>query len=247
MMGMVRSLPVVSAPRNFILDPARMAAKPPARRRATNLYPTLRLATTAATLLFMIVFAGDLIMSQALSAPAAQPVTLLSEPAMQPTSAAAARAAQPTSAPETFDSQQAPAEATQVTQPTAPPEIARSTDAITEGATPPSAGPGPAAPGPGAGGAVAPPETPTEPLTNTLVISTPTLEPSPTPAAIGEAPPAPEVLSSEAEEQANRDLYSYGDEEASPEPLGPVRIVEIGLAVLIVLLGTATILAWRAS
>src|SRR5512144_2412840 len=64
MVAALRAMPVVKAPRSFVL-PRAMAKQP--RRSLFSLYPALRLATVVAALAFVVLFAGDLLISRSSS------------------------------------------------------------------------------------------------------------------------------------------------------------------------------------
>jgi len=127
MLGLVRSLPAVPAPRNFILDPARYGAR--SRRVARRLYPTLRLATALAAVILACAVSLDLAtqvrlpsfgFGAAAPAPQSQPVV-----ATAPQQSLAAAATTPAEPGETDGQRKAQATAPDAlppaTQPTAPP------------------------------------------------------------------------------------------------------------------------------
>ncbi len=100
MVAALRVMPVVKAPRSFVL-PREMAKQP--RRSFLSLYPALRLATVVAAMAFVVLFAGDLLISQSMGGKAPQSI-----PAAAPAPAvlqapAAPRAAAPTQAPATAE------------------------------------------------------------------------------------------------------------------------------------------------
>lgn len=255
MMGLVRSLPPVPAPRNFILDPARVG-KPARARQAARWYPTLRLATTLATALLIVVFAGDLIFSQALRMPTAIPavapfrsaedggaeLTLPAQPTAAPLIATAAPPPEDQSAPgptmEAAAPQLAAAPTAQGDAAQQPPAMEKSTAEV-EGATPVPSGPmAPAASAVGGGRGADTQATPSMVGPgNPTPAPTPTVEPSPIPPAPTATPPV-EVGQAPPEAPPGAPYAA---------PISTLRIVEIGLAGLVVLLGLATILARRSA
>lgn len=264
-LGLVRSLPPVPAPRNFLLDPAKYG-RPAHVRRAARWYPTLRLATTLATALLILVFAADLILSQALTptfraaAPAAAPqVATTGQGVRQKTDAVEATVPP---APEVFSATAPTAQPMLAAQPTPPsgeadqlPSAAAGEQAP-EGAlavTPaPATRLGPAAAGADAGGLETgqpPTSGPTEPAptpTAEAPAATPTLLP-PTPVEVGQAPPQAPLPAPGEPSQESAPMYTPEGPPQPPLPSSLLRAIEIGLAVLVVLLVGATILAWRAT
>src|SRR5512143_1701340 len=79
MVAALRAMPVVKTPRSFVLP--REMARPP-WRSFLSLYPALRLATVVAAMAFVVLFAGDLLISRSSGAstppsiPAAAPVAM---------------------------------------------------------------------------------------------------------------------------------------------------------------------------
>src|SRR5512145_1714908 len=61
MIAALRAMPVVKAPHSFVL-PRELARQP--KRSFLSLYPALRLATVAAALAFVVLFAGDVLLNQ---------------------------------------------------------------------------------------------------------------------------------------------------------------------------------------
>jgi len=269
MLGMVRSLPTVPAPRNFILDPARYGAR--ARPRpAARLYPTLRLATALATLVLLVVFAGDLITQVALPFGAAAPAP--PQPANESDrgtrTLAAATAAPPGQPVPQAVPQTAVSPAVQPTQPPAPPTQALETQAqptavakaagpqVKASPSPPAAG-RPSSQPPAAGGGQtdmsatpnpAAPSLAAVPATPLPTPATPTVAPSPvppTPTALPSPVPPTGVAVSQApagpQEQPPATAYQ-GERSVRPNPW---RIAEAGLVALVIVLAAATILARR--
>ena len=68
MVAALKAMPVVKAPRSFVL-PREMAKQP--KRSIFAWYPTLRLATALAAIAFVVLFAGDLLISRSGSGGAA--------------------------------------------------------------------------------------------------------------------------------------------------------------------------------
>ncbi len=96
MVAALRAMPAVKAPRSFVL-PREMARQP--RRSFLSLYPALRLATVVAAMAFVVLFAGDLLISQSsgASAPPSIPAEAPAPAAMQ--APEAARQVAPTQEP----------------------------------------------------------------------------------------------------------------------------------------------------
>lgn len=98
MVAALRAMPVVKAPRSFVL-PREMARSP--RRSIFAWYPALRLATVLAALAFVVLFAGDLLISRSggnalqMSIPAAAPAPRAEKPAAAMPAPAPTFAAQP--------------------------------------------------------------------------------------------------------------------------------------------------------
>jgi hypothetical protein len=210
-----RSLPMVKAPRSFVL-PRSMARRHASRRSILAWYPALRLATVAVTVAFVLVFAGDALSPRRAvfntNIPSAANVPQLSA-AAQPT-AVALNAAPP----------EAPTAAPQVP---APQSLA---GVLPTATTTASAGANLASV---ARSAVI---TPTrEAITATTdqtaeVASAPIVQPT--------AAAAPKVVTSAAP-TANQ----VGAVEQVPAlTIDPLRLIEIVLGVLVIILGTATLI-----
>lgn len=259
-LGLVRSLPTVPAPRNFILDPARYG-RPARMRQVARWYPALRLATTLATALLILVFAADLIIGQALTpafraAPAAAPQIATAEPkAGQMTAAVEATAP---SAPEESAGLAPTPQPMLAAQPTQPPLGADQLPPAAEGEQAPQVTPAPATRlGPAAQAADTsgletgeqPTPGPTEPE-HTPTAETPAATPMPlppTPAEVGQVPPQAPPPAPGQPPQEFTSLYTQEEAPQPPLPTALLRAIEIGLAVLVILLVGATILAWRAT
>jgi hypothetical protein len=105
----LRAMPVMKAPRSFVLP--REMARPP-RRSFLSLYPALRLATVVAAMAFVVLFAGDLLISRSSGANAPQFI-----PAAAPAPAALQV---PEAAPTAAPTPEAAAAKTAATEATAP-------------------------------------------------------------------------------------------------------------------------------
>src|SRR5512136_372094 len=115
MVGALRAMPVVRAPRSFVL-PREMALQP--RRSFLSWYPALRLATVIAAMAFVVLFAGDLLISRSsgASAPsipdaAPAPAAMQAPQAAPPAAPPAAPTQEPAAAKTAADTAVAPAEA----------------------------------------------------------------------------------------------------------------------------------------
>jgi hypothetical protein len=260
MLGLVRSLPPVPAPRNFLLDPAKYG-RPAHVRQAARWYPTLRLATTLATALLILVFAADLILSQALTptfraaAPAAAPqVATAGQGARQKTDAVEATVP-PT--PAEFSAPAPTAHPMLAAQPTPPSGEADQLPSAAAGEQAPEGAlavtPAPATRlGPAAAGAATDGLETGQPLTSgpTEPAPTPTAEApaaTPMPAEVGQAPPQAPLPAPGEPSQESAPAYTPEGPPQAPLPPSLLRAIEIGLAVLVILLVGATILAWRAT
>ncbi len=260
MLGLMRSLPTVPAPRNFILDPARYG-RPAHVRRVARWYPALRLATTLATALLILVFAADLIIAQALT-PASRTIAPLAAPQI---ATAGQEARQKTDrvgatvppAPEGLSAPAPTAAPLLAAQPTLPPGEADQLPPAAEGEQAPvmpapTTRLGPSAQGADAGGLETgeqPTPGPTGPEhtpTPEAPAATPTPVPA-TPAEVGQAPPQAPPLAPGQPPQESTSLYTQEGAPQPPVPTALLRAIEIGLAVLVILLVGATILAWRAT
>jgi hypothetical protein len=270
-MALVRDLPPVPIPRNFIL-PQTVAARsrpvPPPRHRRAWAAPLLTAATAFASLLFVIVLVGDLLFLGVggLSAPAAEPQMEAPRVAVEPSlvseaveveemvgeEVAAEEVAQP-GVISTSTLLPMPTEAPPAAMPTATTaEAERYNTGTPEGidATVPALG---------GGGepveedtALAPPASPstveaaavapTALATATAIAEKDAGDAEPTPSAVAEvAPPAEEEEAEEA-----------GDERGAPEgetALAQVtlwRVLEVTLGLTVLVLALATVWAWRA-
>ena len=218
MVAALQAMPAMKAPRSFVL-PREMAK--PARRSFLSLYPALRLATVIAAMAFVVLFAGDLLISRTHGAgtPPAIPAAAPAPVALQAPEAA------PPAAPT-----QAPAAAEAPTSEAAAP--VRS-----------------AAPAAGAAAPLSATEALTESTAMSLPATTPeatasadkALQPQmklgATPNSAGRPLAQQALPRAEQPPQANR-------AETAPAT-DPLRIVEIALLVLVVVLGLATLIARR--
>ncbi len=218
MVAALRAMPALKAPRSFVLP--REMARPP-RRSFPSLYPALRLATVVAAMAFVVLFAGDLLISRSRGASAPQSV-----PAAAPAPVAIqAPAAAPPAAP---------------TQEPAAAEAATSAAAAPVRSAAPAAG---AAAPPSATAAV------TESAAMSLPAATPEAtasadKASPAQAKPGATPnPAGRLLDQQALRAAPQSLQA-NRAEAAPA-IDPLRVVEIALLALVVVLGIATLVARR--
>jgi hypothetical protein len=89
MMAALRAMPAVKAPRSFVLP--RETAKQP-RRSFLSWYPALRLATVIAAMAFVVLFAGDVLISRSSGASAPPSIPASVPAAMQAPEAAPAAA-----------------------------------------------------------------------------------------------------------------------------------------------------------
>jgi predicted anti-sigma-YlaC factor YlaD len=235
MVAALKAMPIVKAPRSFVL-PREMAKQP--KRSIFAWYPTLRLATALAAIAFVVLFAGDMLISRsgsggvALSVPMAAPAPQLEQ------ATTAMRVAAPTAV-----AQAAPTEA---------PAPAANNSAATEPSV--AAAPPAAAPSMTAGAAAKSVSTDTATLTDTaatmLAASTPTLEVT----AVAAAPQPPLEVTPEpaADAQAKRAATSAVEQPVSvpvavaPAPtIDPLRVIELVLLGLVIVLGAAMLIARR--
>lgn len=236
MIAALKAMPAVKAPRSFVLP--RETAKQP-RRTIFDWYPALRLATVVAAVVFMIVFAGDLLTTRS----AGQPVSM-SIPAAAPVNQAAPMA--PSSQDSTAASQPAPA-----------PLMAEQAPAPTAAATASAAGGVP----PAAKAMPSENASASEPMTATandaqaatdLAAMTATPEATAIAAAsqakrTAITTPVPESASAaEGQTTASAVEQAVPTTSAAAAPaFDPWRIVEIALLVLIGVLAVATVIARR--
>lgn len=215
----LRSLPKLRVPRNYTLTP-EAAGKP--RRSFTPLFPVLRLATALATVLFAFVVGVDMMGR-------ASPITAMTAPVEEP--AAAELYAQATPAPE-FGVAQAPSEPPAPEATPAPTEDAPAlpADARSKSGTPESTAPF-------GGGGGSPPATESTPPS---IAAVPQL--TETPPGVEDIAPGAEAESLSAPATA----LSEPDAQRQAAPVRPGLLsLEIGLGALALLLGAATVWAWR--
>jgi len=162
MVAALQAMPALKAPRSFVL-PREMAKQP--KRSFLSLYPALRLATVVAAMAFVVLFAGDLLISQSgggsalQSIPAAAPApvamqaqaapTQEPEAAELPSAAATApveQAAPPAGASAKLSETAVVTEAAALSMPTATPEATAVADASNQSRMMLSATPEPAEP-----------------------------------------------------------------------------------------------------
>jgi hypothetical protein len=269
--ALVRDLPSVSVPRNFIL-PRTMAARPrPVRPRRAWAAPLLTAATAVVSLVFVVVLAGDLLLSglgRQAFAPAAEPVLEAEAPqvalAPSPTGEeVVAEAVVEAEAEEEVEVEKAVPAATAPAMPTeAPLEAAPEATARaerTDAGTPE----GVEAPAPGMGGG-GPTEQPTAPTPTAVpsVAEGPTAPaPTPGPPEAEEAAAAPTALATatttpgqvapraaeEVEPQAAESGRGAPEREgAQVAAIPPWRLLEAILGLTALGLALATVWAWRA-
>ncbi len=229
MVAALRAMPVVKAPRSFVL-PREMAKQP--KRSIFAWYPALRLATALAALAFVVLFAGDLLISRSgsggavLSIPAAAPAPQLEQSA-------------------------------EVRQAPAPTVVAQSTSTGTPApvasnyaATEPSVA---AAPSMAAGAVAKSAPTETITLTDSAVVTLSMLTPTPAMTAVAAAQPTlaatPEPA---AEAQAERSAASAVEQPITTTVVAPaapmidlLRVIELALLGLVIVLGAAMFIARR--
>ncbi len=267
--ALVRDLPPVPIPRNFILPPtmaARPRPAPSARpRRALRAKPQdkawaapfLTAATSVASLLFVIVLAGDLLLSRVgrlafapASAPlpeAEAPKTELTPPLVEELEAG--KTAHPTAAPiATPLPMEAPVEAPLET--TAEAERGAVVTPKVTASPAPAMGGGPieetAAPAPAPSPAEAEELTAAPTMATAAAVAEEEDEGSaePTPSVVIEPPPS-EVEEEEADAAEDRQ-DAPESEITEPVTISPWRVLEIGLGLTTLGLALATVWAWRA-
>ena len=237
MVAALRAMPVVKAPRSFVL-PREMARSP--KRSAFAWYPALRLATVLAALAFVVLFAGDLLISRSggtalqMSIPAAAPAPRVEKPAVVMPAAAPTMAAQPAAPTPAASS----AIATETGVAGAPPA-----DSLAAGGAPTANGPVKAE--------VAVSQTATMTKSLAAMRSVPTATPEMTESAVAqqaarEATPEPtaEALADQTEPAALPPAAATTTAPAAPV-IEPLRLIELALLGLVIVLGTAMFLARR--
>jgi hypothetical protein len=270
--ALVRDLPRVAVPRNFIL-PQTMAARPrpvPLRSRRL-LAPLFTAATSIAVLLFVVVLVGDLLSAatgrRLALAPAAAPaeerqaVMITAQVELQDTGTSATAPALAVEAPaEEAGEEDRLGQGTLVATSSPPPSAPAAAGAAPEEGT--SAGmapPQPAAPAFGALGTPAPTPTPaaemeraspvTVPSAEGAVAATPSL-PTGEGYNVGPAPTEAAKLVPSAGEGGEAALEGERFERetgaAGRVPVSPWRAPEIALGLAALALGAGTVWAWRA-
>ena len=226
MVAVLHTLPMVKAPRSFVL-PREMERQP--KRSILAWYPALRLATAAALVAFVLVFAGDLLRTGTYVAN----VPNAAAPASQAMEAPAASSAAPTAAP-----------AMKLAAPSSPAPQATyqlSAPAVASGAANQSTLTSPTATAPateGAGAAADRQLTVTTPATVTLPLvaaAAPTIEA--TPSAAHER--------SAAQPPSSGQSTTTGLVQPTAPATDPLRVIEIALTALVVILFAATLIARR--
>jgi len=215
----LKAMPAVKAPRSFVL-PREMAKQP--KRSIFAWYPALRLATALAAIAFVVLFAGDVLISRsgsgggALSVPAAAPA-----PQME-------QAAAP---------MQAPA-ATEVPEP----EVSNTAAAVAPGAAAMA----------GAAAKAIPTETVTLTDTTTTMLAAPTPTLEVTAVAAAPQPPLEATPEPAADAQAKRAATPAIEQPVAapaivaPAPMiDPLRIIEITVLGLAIGLGITTLIVRR--
>jgi anti-sigma factor RsiW len=225
MIAALKAMPAVKAPRSFVL-PREMARQP--QRSFLSLYPALRLATVVAAMAFVVLFAGDLLISQMGGAGAPQPM-----PAAVPASAVMQA--------------QAPEEARQV----APTQEPAAAETYSDTVAAPLELPAPAAGAAAKAGA-------TEVVTETAMVMTSVPTATPAATAVADAAnqaqmmlsttpePTEPVLEQQATSDAEQPAAASSVVETAPAPtINPLRVIEIALLALVVALGVATLIVRR--
>jgi hypothetical protein len=236
----LHAMPALKASRSFVL-PREMARKP--GRSILMWYPALRLATAVAVVAFIVVFAGDLLASRSgsrtapISIPAAAPASLAvtvqaeaQSTAQDEAQSAGQDAARGVGAANAAEATALPLEAAAPAEPPHPGMVAAAQPTTT--ASEPTS---------------ALPETAADTAMGKAAAVTPTLEA--TAAAGGAANQAGALLADTATPAAAPEPERQATAEAvsSVSPIDPLRLIEIGLLVLIVVLGAATLIARRSA
>jgi len=216
-------MPVVKAPRSFVL-PREMAKQP--KHSIFAWYPTLRLATALAAIAFVVLFAGDMLLSRSgggssafSSVPMAAPAPQQEQAtAMQAPAATMVAAAAPTEAPA--------------------PEFSNTAAATAPGAAPMA-------------GAAAK-TVPTETITVTDATAIAVVTPAMTAVAAAPQPPVEATPEPAADAQAKRAATSAIEQPiaaptaVAPTPtIDPLRVLEIAVLALAIGLGIATLIVRR--
>jgi predicted anti-sigma-YlaC factor YlaD len=228
MVATLKAMPVVKAPRSFVL-PREMAKQP--KRSIFAWYPALRLVTVLAAIAFMVLFAGDVLISRSGGGRAALSSVPMAAPAPQ-----LEQATESTQAPvATAVALAAPTEAPA-------PEVSNTAAATAPGA-------------PAMAGAAAK-VTATETVTLTdiaatmLAASTPTLEvtavaAAPQPPFEATTEPAADLQSKRAATSAVEQPVAAPVAVSAAPAIDPLRVIEIALLGLVIVLGIAMLIARR--
>jgi hypothetical protein len=222
MVTALKAMPLVKAPRSFVL-PREMAKQP--KRSFLTLYPALRLATVIAAMAFVVLFAGDLLISRSGgSAPQSIPAAAPAPVVMQ--------------APE-------------VMREIAPTQEAQPAEASNhDAAAAPAAGAPPAAASaPSSKAAV----TETMVVAESTAVSMVTVTPEATISAeaatrsqqAAETTPEPGAAMLDQQTAAEQPTMANAVEAASAPTIDPLRIIEIALLALVIVLGVATLVVRR--
>jgi len=229
--ALVRDLPPVPIPRNFIL-PQTMAARsrpvPPPRHRRAWTAPLLTAATAFASLLFVVVLAGDLLLlgGGGLSAPAAEPQMEVPRVAVEPSLVSEEVEVEEVAQPGVMPTATT-ADAERYNMGT-PEGIDATVPALGGGGEPIEEDTAPASPVSEAGALA-----PTAPATPTAMVEKDAGDAGPTPSAVAEVMPPPE-------EEAGM------DETSGLAPVTLWRVLEVTLGLTVLVLALATVWAWRA-
>jgi predicted anti-sigma-YlaC factor YlaD len=223
----LKAMPAVKAPRSFVL-PREMAKQP--KRSIFAWYPALRLATVLAAIAFMVLFAGDVLISRSGGGSAVLSSVPMAAPAPQLEQAA--------------ESMPAPA-ATEVAV-AAPTEAPAPAASNTAAATVPGAA---AMAGAAAKSVLTETATLTDSATTMLAAPTPTLEVT----AVAAVPPTLEATPEPAADMQSKRAATSAAEQpvaapvtAAPTPtIDPLRVIEIALLGLVIVLGIAMLIARR--
>ena len=240
---LVRDLPPVPIPRNFILPPtvaARPRPAPSARPRRAWAAPLLTAATAVVSLLFVVVLAGDLLLSgvgRLAFAPAAAPPKEIPQVVLETTPVVEAEAeeAMRSGAMPTASMLPMPTEAPLEVSPAATAEAERYEAETPEGVESPVPAIG--------GGPINEVTAPAPSLIPTVEVE---VAAAPTEATEG-AEVAPSMIEEKEKAVAAEDEWEVRESEtAGPAPISPWRALEVALGLTALGLALATVRAWRA-
>jgi predicted anti-sigma-YlaC factor YlaD len=222
MIAALQAMPAVKAPRSFVL-PREMARQP--KRSFLSLYPALRLATVVAAMAFVVLFAGDLLISQ---------MGVTSAPQFIPAAAPAPVA------------MQAPEAARQAAAPTQEAVAAESANDAALPAEPPAPAAGAAAK---AGATAVLTETTMAMAAPTATPAATAVADAAASEATTMLSVTPDLAEPMADQQADatpeQPAMAYATEAAPAPTIDSLRIVEIALLVLVVALAVATLIVRR--